>query len=680
MSKDYYQQSEYFQRNVQPAKTYYLGSTLHNTGMLIELIELLPCDEVYICLPHQSTLAELAAHDFGAKKVHGHLLTASYPIRDLFLKSRVIAQNCIEEIEKDFPDTFKTRTFPQIDFKALATRRMSLTRVYYELSIFDEFMQSIPNTETTRFFFLSFTLSDSDIKTSYPALAFLQKMAVMPVRIYIPLIPDKALAKAFRYQKFKDFRGLRKKPLKFLKYHFHSKKMLFKRPLLKLAMQAEKWFKPTHQSSTDPLTPFDILCFTYSIDIYKVHYYSVLYKPVIEKLLKAGKRIKFILYHPSDEVFNEFQNRFRTDNGTLPSNLVFEHLTPEGLASFIQVSNHRLFQSMEPEAWHKLPSPHRERIGHTQSAYGILQTLISTMNYVMVHNRFTTLVGLEEDADCMTILKQLSKLYKHPFESYAIPSCLPEYSEVYDMVEIDHLFTHHAFVQKLFEDQRLNVKHYHVVGSTEWEEIPPQDAALPKDVQTLIQESDFVLGVFHQPLFTQYHQQVLYDNLVVNFPDIFQRFLDEHPSSCILIKPHRSDKQEAMEAYLPKSDRIKILTPNTSNQLLYKTFDVALAIHSTTLMHSIAHGLPAICLYKYPDYGHYYDFIESMGCLATNSHDEVLAWIRLLKNDPGFHQQVQDKVGAFYRYNQENPASEQILSIINKNASPQKTNPLINVS
>jgi hypothetical protein len=659
-------------QELSPVRKYFVGSMVANVAMLQELIEQLPCQAVCVCLPHAGILKELQEITFPGKTLSVQLLTGSYPIREYFLKAREIALQRVEEHESAFPKTYRLKCNPTINFKPLAVRHLSLTMVYSELTILNDFMRYMPDEAGTRGLFLSYTVSDDDLATCFPdnpaTQPATQKVSTCPVPIRVPMISDKALMKAYRYREYKHVSFLFRKTSRFLKYHINDQKMRLKPPLLKTWFDFKYWVKTGFDRFSS--RTYDILTFIYSIDIYKVHYYSVLYQPIFEKLLADGKRIKVVIYNDSTEVFERFRDRFRSADGTLHPKLHFEHYTYPALCDFIQMNNLQFFHTLDPVAWDAMLSPERERIGHTQSAFGRTQNLISVMNHVLLNNRFSVLLGKEEDGDCMTMLKKLSVLHNAPFESVVIPSCLPEYSEVYDMMEIDHFCTHHAFVKKLFTDQNLNARNIYVVGSTEWEEKRPAHEDLSEDVKALVADSELVLGVFHQPLFTQYHRQVIYDNLVVDFPDLYRRFLAENPRCSILIKLHRSDKLQDVQAYLPPSDRIKILDFTTSNQLLYKTFDVALAIHSTTLMHSIAHGLPAICLYKYPDYQHYYDFIESMECLATNNPDEVLAWVRLFKSDEAFRQQVRRKLTAYHQSVQQAPASEQIMAVINRLKPP----------
>ena len=611
-------------------------------------------------------------------------LRSSYPERRLFQQSKAIAENWLQRLQAIRPEAFMINDLAQdksVDYYRLAIRRMVISHIYFELCYCQWMIEEFKQSDASTLVIMAEYLSQEDFK---------QVLADMPAG---KTVHFKVNTLFYRfYQNMGRWNVMIASPktqgLSFLKYPTRYLAFLYQElkaatdNMLMYSMANVKIPKPVQQLIARSLKtnvkpqPNTIHVASGSLSLHNVHYYTMVYVPLFKKLISQGYTIDYVFFTMvSVAEGQQVKDTFR-----------------EIMATYgVDVSKVTI-QSLHYDASRRLTNRYAGNISSTHTnchavlaspSLTIEQKCILTtldraldvyrkvlMNWLryMQKNPIQLLLTLEHDMDEASILKRLSMLVtpERPLTNIVLPSCLPEYCEVYDCVDVDTLYTHHKQVEKLFTDQDVNARDLRVSGSTEWEEQPPESAKFDDETQALIDRSDIVMGIFHQPLFLTFHQKEIYDGLIVDFNSIYERFLAEHPNGCMLIKPHRADDLDAIRAFIPQSDRIRILAKDTSNQLMYRSIDVALSIHSTTVVHTIAHGVPMLCLYKYPDYTHFYDFVDQMGCLATNSQDAIFTWLRNFTSDTDFKASVLKTLHAYRDHNKANPASTMIMQQINE--------------
>jgi hypothetical protein len=650
-----------------------------------------------------------AIQDLGAllgKTIHPYPLGSIYPVRRVFALARQISQTRVNEIEALIPDFYQWG-HTGISLKNLAIRRLSLSYMFHEVSLFLAlYGQWQTEGKKGSLVFLTNAFTQADLVDYFSEPDAMDNVWILPMPVlqrrfkHSPTSPGtsatsihKSLRVSWEHWKHKPFKAFKttlKETTKHVRKTVKSRMQTFTRrtnmPLggfkstyKQFKTGVRQWplaYAEVYQNLRRYFSPSDqrpLLIPIYAL-VDRVPYYLLLYRPLMANLIRQGITVHvMVLCEIDPDTLKHFQTRLA--EGFPEKSIVFTVANWKKLPlieayhnkAMLPTDRHAEVQSAL--AQQQIPEHLRPLMEQAAYNYSALKRLALITFHSFKRSHFQAVMGIEEDIEIVSLLTLFRQVSPLDYQTWLIPSCLPEYSECYDCVDVDQFAVHDGFVQQIFEDQHFNTRRFHVVGTTEWEEPPPQEAALPQEAQRLVNASDFVLGVFHQPLFTSHHGTVLYDNLVVNFPDVYERFLGEHPDGCILIKPHKHDNLDYMARFLPDSDRILVLPKTLSNQLVYPIFDVALSIHSTTLLHSIAHGLPVIALYNYPDYQAYYDFIRRMGGLATNHHDEVLAYIRRLREDKVFRQEIHTKVEAFTEQHRQNPASRQLGQLIRHSLS-----------
>lgn len=610
-------------------------------------------------------------------------IRSSYPERRLFKQAKAIAEKWLELLQAIQPQAFIINDVVQdrsVDYYRLAIRRMVISHIYFELCYCLWMIEEFKQSDASVLVIMSEYLTKDDFQSvllDLPTGKSVQCTTnMMFYRYYLNISKWNMIASPKTH-------GLsfRKYPTRYIGFLYQEVKAAIDNMVLhataniKLPRPIKLLVSNTLKTKMTPQAN-KIHVASGSLSLHNVHYYTMVYVPLFKKLIAQGYTIDYVFFSmlsPSEgeqvkQTFKQIMANYGVDLTHIDVRCLHydasRRLTNR-YASNIPSTHTNCHIIMKAP---NLTIEQKATLTTLDRALDVYRKVLMNWLQYMQDNPIQLLLALEHDIDEATMLKRLSTLVTpdQPLTNIVLPSCLPEYSEVYDCVDVDTLYTHHKQIEKLFTDQDVGARDLRVSGSTEWEEQPPESAKFDDETQALIDRSDLVMGVFHQPLFLTFHQKEIYDGLIVDFKSIYERFLVEHPNGCMLIKPHRADDLDAMREFIPKSDRIRILAKDCSNQLLYRSIDVALSIHSTTVVHTIAHGIPMLCLYKYPDYTHFYDLVDQMGCLATNTQDAVFDWLRNFASNPDFKANVLKTLHAYRDHNKTNPASTMIVQQINE--------------
>lgn len=691
-----------------PTDTLHVAGTFPSVTAFIPILSHLPYAVLHVYTPYPKVVEQLSTLTVPGKTLVPHLIEAIYPEQWLFTLSRHIAETRLQEILRYSPHLLTLRSKPDLDFKPLAIRRLSLGHLYFELSILFALMQERPATpEPVARLFLSHLFGPDDLTNATPLPADLPlpdpaHTCIWPVaQIFGNRDKPNALEKwLVRY-----CTGTTQHTFADLTRHLKNTPPGHRRTLLNVyiryrqhpALQFTRWVEVNLRhtrkkfsslqsllhylhyqyrllrgiTSHQAAMPSTVVAVASSITPQNLNYYLRLFTPILGHISQPFQLLlsQQPLQRKSATLFTQqiqmTLNRKKNRKHLLPS--IYLPRLPK-FHFYYRSLFHAYATPQDAFTISNSSFPAQTLLCNTIEHISNLQVAIGQWHYVLIHRPVRLLIGLEEEIETLSICNLLKPLMPYPYTTFVIPSCLPEYSECYDCVDVDHLCVALPFVREIFEEQRLNAKHIHVVGSQEWEEPYDTRATFPPDAEALIARSSFTLGVLHQPIFVTMHGQSLYNNLTVNFLDIYQRFLDAHPTACIVIKPHPRDDLDALRAYLPPSERIVILPKETPNRLLYQRIDAALSIHSTMVIHALAHGVPVVSMYKYPDYQPLYRFIDHTGSLATDCHDEALTWLGRMQNEPAFRDAVTQRMQALRADVLDTPASKRIQAILQQEA------------
>ena len=678
----------------------HLGTTIESVPYLGQVMEGLSCQVIHFYTPSQAVSQAIRQLELPGKTVIPHVVEGVYSERWLFELSRQIAERRVSEVLALLPDLLRLKRFPKVHLEKLAIRRVSLSRLYYELSIFFALQQQLPINEKTPLIFLSSFFEREDIQAFNPSPfisiephsvsnipspsriewlnGYLRKAVAsivpllgknrgpqLPRTIFRRLEQVEVIYGEVRYRppflqlrKIEGFiRHQYKKPIK----KFQKIQVRFEQISLIAFMRLRMWFIHFLGRQTQER----VLIISPSINSRNKGYYLRLFKPLAQRLLANRQDLIFTLWsHDWNACISLIRSISKHKKiGFSESGAYFFPVT-----SLIELSKEReeLFLNNDglPAELAEVDDARTHLLINTLGAINSMKYAATVVYFYTKDLPFNKVLGVEEDIECVSVLNLLKPVLGRDYTTFIIPSCLPEYSVCYDCVNVDHLSVALPFIKRIFAEQNTNAGQLHVVGSQEWEEPYDQTVNFPKAVEKLIAGSTFVLGVLHQPIFVTMHGQTIYNNLTVNFLDIYERFLAKHPDACILIKPHPRDNLEQLKAYLPISDRIAVLPKETPNKLLYQHVDAAISIHSTMVTHALAHGVPVVSLYKYPDYVPLYDFIHETGGLATDSHDEALAWLARMQVEPEFRAEVHKRMTVLREQCLSVPTSQQIAGIL----------------
>ncbi|WP_303673622.1 capsular polysaccharide export protein, LipB/KpsS family [Vampirovibrio chlorellavorus] len=682
----------------------HVGTTIEKLPYLVKVIGAMPHQTIHVYTPSLSVSKALQKLQIAGKVIIPHLVEGVYSERWLFELSRKIAERRVAEVLALAPDVLRLRQFPAVSFEKLAIRRVSLSRLYYELSVFFALQQQVPVDEGTPLIFLSNFFDKGDVEAFAPPVTLSPFISVTPH--FVGELP--ALTRA---QKLTE--SFRKVASKFTVILGKEQGKALQRQLLQKLEQAESFYNALQQSppfptlrkleqkirheSRKPVKKFKkfrvrlnklklitlmrfnkwlitifsgkqrehILILSPSINSRNQGYYKRLFKPLAHELLKRENDLILMLWNDDRKACKIFSQALSPKQGSVFSKSKSYFLS---VTSLIELYKERealfLADATTTTLFDDANGQTTALVKNTLGSINSMKYTTALIHFYAKNLDFHTVVGVEEDIEYISILNLLKPVLGRQYTTFIIPSCLPEYSVCYDCVSVDHLSVALPFVKRIFAEQNTNAAHLHVVGSQEWEEPEVQATRFPHKAEKLAASSQFVLGVLHQPIFVTMHGQTIYNNLTVNFLDIYERFLAQNPTACILIKPHPRDNLEQLKAYLPKNDRILVLPKETPNKLLYQRIDAAISIHSTMVSHALAHGVPVVSMYKYPDYVPLYDFIAETGGLATDSHEEALAWLARMANDPEFKTSVRQSMTALREDCLGAPSSQRIADIL----------------
>lgn len=698
------------------ASVYHIGTMVENIETLQQhVFNQLPAKTLHVYTHSKALIEQLQALEMEDKTIIPHWVEPVYPEQWLFHLSKKISEKRTEEVADFIPEVLLLKAAPEsAQFKKLAIRRLSLSRLYIELSIFFSVLKQVtPDIDNPLLFLCNhFNLQDliefSDLKQSQ------QFISITPISIGISRSTKKneesnwRIEACNRLELLKQNEQERKKhlleywklalffrldrryqiernsfpyaQLRSLETFTRRTRLRFKvwmntfwvqvLPLKQLQahwnnLQSKQYFNLKlgflSQSSKE------VLFVTTSLSKRSADYFARITGPIFNRMQQTEWPIILLINNDDDHLCKAFEKKLFT---SATKNYVMFPMKPN--IDVRSISEQLFIRNIDAirdiDLWAHLEESQQILLQNTFSSLTRLKHLMVLFYYYAREFHFDIVIGLEEDIEVLSMLNILKPILRFDYRTFIIPSCLPEYSECYDCVDIDDLSVSMDFVKEIFSDQALNTKHTHIVGSLEWEvETSNKNTALSKPIEKMLQSSSFVLGVLHQPIFVTMHQQTIYNQITMDFLDIYQRFLEKHPNACILIKPHPRDNIEQLKTYLGPLERIQILPVETPTSLFYNAIDAAISMHSTMVTHTMAHGIPVVSMYQYPDYHRMYDYMKQTGCLATDSHDEALAWLDKMQNDSVFYESVKDKMACLKEQYLSTPASEKIMQLLESN-------------
>jgi hypothetical protein len=675
----------------------HLGVIPENIELIIEIVEKLQQRTIHIYTRSQPLLQQLQQLELREKEIIPHLVEPAYPEQWIFRLSREISQKRIHEVVQYIPGILSLKKAPeQKALQKLAIRRLSLSCVYLDLSVLIAILQQVTPSRKEPFLFLSHFFDSDDLKDH----AFFKNMLpYMQVSLIhnkdsnfkkVPLqtlkrrelfqveASTEPVAEVKRKKKFalalpaqlsahyqahrehfpyRQFRNIETEVRRFrsrTKTQSQRYRLRLADAARRLKNQIGEVFRPSKSAGT-----LFVVC---SLSPRKNKYIARIMGPMLQRLQVDREKCLFLINTQDETLLEDFDRALQHAVGQ-PHGV---ELLSMALLSDVRDLFQELFIANSTYADAAIfPAESLNRANNTLGSISSFKSLVTSLYYHAKGLEFENVMGREEDLEVVSILDLLKPALGKSYRTIILPSCLPEYSECYDFISVDDLHVSFDFVKDILVEQDINAKRVHVVGSLEWEEAH-RVMELPESVKRLIQTSTFVLGVVHQPIFVTMHGQKLYNQLTMNFMDIYERFLERHPKAGLLIKPHPSDDLAALRQYFGKLERVEILPAEAPAQLFYDSIDAVISMHSTMMTHTLAHGIPVVSMYQYPDYWKMYAYMQKVGgCLVTDSHDEALAWLARLQEDPAFYAQIMAKTAAMKNHCLAVPASDKIASLMN---------------
>jgi hypothetical protein len=683
----------------------HIGTAVENIDILLEFLKGLSGQVFHIYSSSQALLKQLEPVQLEGRTLVLHLVEPIYPEQWLFRLSREIAEKRVDEALRQFPDICTLLAIPEDErLRKLAVRRVSLSRLYMELAIFFAFFAQI-GTLTGELYYLSCYFDKNDIQHLAHLKHDIHRLSIVVLPSEYIKVKKKSGRDKWREQQVALLENLQQKKslgmfqgVDMLRYFWiqflldwdtryqdnrtcfpYAQLRLLETLLRKVRIKLFSIFKRLRfllalskisllvrfqgyriKSAAQLATSDRVLLVTTSLTKNNLGYLSRIFVPFARRLKQSRRCVIFFVNNQDQTLFETFERCFVSDDrlGALfrlvP--LVRQQLTSQKLFKVMQLEEFPIDRERALNPQHLLKN--------TLSCIERLRCLMTLFYYYTKELSFSVLVGVEEDIEILSLIDILKPILGKNYRTIVIPSCLPEYSECYDCVSVDDLCVSMDFVKEIFLEQNVNAKRVHVVGSLEWEN-EASSGTLPKKTHRLIESSNFVLGVLHQPIFVTMHGQTIYNGLTMNFLEIYQKFLERHPQACILIKPHPRDDLDSFKTYLQGlSPRIHILPKDVSNTVFYQYIDAAISMHSTMVTHAVAHGVPVVSMYRYPDYRRMYEYLERSGCLATDEPEAALNWLACLQTDPIFRESVMQKMRAVKTQALKIPASKRILRLL----------------
>ncbi len=393
--------------------------------------------------------------------------------------------------------------------------------------------------------------------------------------------------------------------------------------------------------------------------------------PVIRKLLAQNKPVLFLITTLSSEMIELCKQKL---GDAIISHPLFvletvhnKHLNSELLEStYCQYFRDDSAYCLKVFQAGSLDSSRKLLLYNLMAQYERIKKDTVAWAPVLSKYKISNIIGLM-DATHLTILSQLRKYHKLSIKIDMMQFGVAAYQLSLSCVDVDTFFITDTFAHKVYLKCHADVKDYQLVGSIEWEPEADSSTADISQYLHLQQYYNRVIILFNQPMndnvLNPDDMQATYDTLV--------RYLENHPNTCLIVKPHYRDDIEALKNCFPGHPDILHVPAQTDNRSLLAVADIAVSFYSFALSTALANGVPALAVYGKVGFEPYIDFITLNGGMFAKDSSEVETFLNQYFNNPAVKAEIAERARQFQiNLKNESPSQRVVNSILQLKEKP----------